>query len=149
MKRRSRAGGEPIKGPRRKTPEPKGRNAPKAVARSIPSPTNEETEVARLTRELSEARDQQTATSDVLQVISSLRANLTPCSRPFWRMPMRICEAKFGALYLKVDDDAFAPRRCTTRRAAYEEARCAGIVASRPPSTSLWHDRGQHKASGP
>ena len=31
MKRRSRAGGEPIKGRRRKTPEPKRRNAPKAV----------------------------------------------------------------------------------------------------------------------
>ena len=56
MKRRSKAGGEPIKGRRRKTPEPKRRNAPKAVARSNSSPASEETEVARLTRELNEAR---------------------------------------------------------------------------------------------
>ena len=38
MKRRSRAGGEPIKGRRRKAPEPKRRNAPKAIARSNSSP---------------------------------------------------------------------------------------------------------------
>jgi hypothetical protein len=34
MKRRSRAGGEPIKGRRGKTPEPKRRNAPKVQARA-------------------------------------------------------------------------------------------------------------------
>jgi hypothetical protein len=33
MKRRSKAGGEPIKGRRRKTPGPKRRNAPKAAPR--------------------------------------------------------------------------------------------------------------------
>jgi len=55
MKRRSRAGGEPIKGRRRKTPEPKHRNAPKAAAHSNSSPAAEETEVARLSRELDDA----------------------------------------------------------------------------------------------
>jgi hypothetical protein len=34
MKRRSKAGGEPIKGRRREAQEPKDRDAPKAVARS-------------------------------------------------------------------------------------------------------------------
>ena len=135
MKRRSRAGGEPIKGPRRKTPEPKGRNAPKAVARSIPSPTNEETEVARLTRELSEARDQQTATSDVLQVISSFAGELDPVFQAILANATRICEAKFGALYLKVDD-GFRATAMHNAPPAYEEAR-AGIVHP-PPSTSLW-----------
>jgi hypothetical protein len=71
MKRRSRAGGEATKGRRRKTPEPKRRNAPKAEARSNSTSAGTETEVARLTRELSEAREQRRATSDVLQVISS------------------------------------------------------------------------------
>ena len=67
MKRHSRAGGEPIKGQRRKTPEPKSRNAPKAPpARSNLSVGREETEVARLRPELNEAREQQTATGDVL-----------------------------------------------------------------------------------
>ena len=135
MKRRARAGGEPIKGRRRKAPKPKGRNAPKAVARSIPSPTNEETEVARLTRELSEARDQQTATSDVLQVISSFAGELDPVFQTILANATRICEAKFGALYLKVGD-GFRATAMHNAPPAYEEAR-AGIVHP-PPSTSLW-----------
>jgi hypothetical protein len=69
MKRRSKAGGAAIKGRRRKTPEPKRSNAPRAVPpskSSKSSPLGEETEVARLTRERDEALEQQTATGDVL-----------------------------------------------------------------------------------
>ena len=61
MKRRSKAGGEPIKGRRRKAPEPERRNAPKTVPRSKASPPGEQTEVARLTRERDEALEQQAA----------------------------------------------------------------------------------------
>jgi len=70
MKRRSRAGGEQIKGRRRKAAKSERRNAPKAASRSNSSPIVEETEVARLNRELDEAREQQTATGNVLKVIS-------------------------------------------------------------------------------
>ena len=68
MKRRSRAGGEPTKGQRRKTPEPERRNAPEITALPKPSPNAEE--VARVTRERDEALQQQRATADVLKVIS-------------------------------------------------------------------------------
>src|SRR5271154_500775 len=71
MKRRSRAVGEPNKTRRRKTPEPNRRNKPKTLARSISSSSGNETEVVRLTRELNEAREQQSATSEILRIISN------------------------------------------------------------------------------
>ena len=63
MKRRSRAGGEPIKARRRKTATLKRSTAPKDGRRRSSSAATHETEVARLTRELNEAREQQTASS--------------------------------------------------------------------------------------
>ena len=51
------------------------------------------------TRELSEALEQQTATSEVLQVISSSPGELEPVfRRPCWRTLCAICEAKFGLM---------------------------------------------------
>ena len=106
MKRRSRAGGEQIKGRRRKTPEPKRGNAPKDVERSKSSSAGKETEVARLTRELNEALEQQTATSEVLGVISASRGELEPVFQAMLQRAIRICEAELGALY-RFDGNAF------------------------------------------
>jgi class 3 adenylate cyclase/DNA-binding FrmR family transcriptional regulator len=98
MKRRSRAVREPIKGPRRKTPEPTRRSAPKAATRLGLSAGLDETEVAQLIRERDEALEQQTATSEVLRVISASRGELEPIFRAMLERAIRICEAKFGAL---------------------------------------------------
>ena len=68
MKRRSKAGGELTKGRRRTASKLERRNAPKAVRRSNSYSIGEEAEVARLARELREALEQQTATSEILRL---------------------------------------------------------------------------------
>ena len=50
-------------------PEPEGVNAPSSQARSKLSRVIEETEVARLTRELTDERRQRVATSEVLRLL--------------------------------------------------------------------------------
>ena len=63
------------------------------------------------------------ATSEVLQVISSSRGKLEPVFQAMLENALRICEAKFGTLYL-CDGDALRPVADTQRAPlAYIEAR--------------------------
>jgi GAF domain-containing protein len=104
MRRRSRTGGRPVKAQRRKTMTLKQGKAPKAARGPTASAAGQDTEVARLTRELNEASEQQTATSEVLRIISSTPSALEPVFRAILANATRICEAKFGNLWLREGD---------------------------------------------
>src|SRR6266487_3013400 len=90
-------------------------------------------QVTARTCELTEALEQQTATAEVLRVISTSPGELEPVFQTMLANAVRICEAKIGVLYLR-EGDAF--RMVATHNAppAYVEARSGELV--RPPPDS-------------
>ena len=85
------------------------------------------------THELSEALEQQTATSEVLKVISSSPGELEPVFTAMLENATRICDAEFGTLYLR-ETDAFRAVAIHNAPPAYVQARKGNLV--RPPPDS-------------
>jgi GAF domain-containing protein len=79
---------------------PKRTNPPKAASSRRSTSPSQESEIARLTRERDEALEQLSAASDVLKVISSSPGELEPVFQAMLANATRICEAKFGVLWL-------------------------------------------------
>ncbi len=74
------------------------------------------------TRELTESLEQQTATSEVLGVISSSPGDLKPVFDSILENATRICHANFGTMYL-VEDGMFRSVAIHNAPAAFVEAR--------------------------
>src|SRR5262249_31618265 len=68
------------------------------------SATDLESQLAQALRELSEAREQQTATLEVLRVISSSPGELHFVFQPMLANAIKLCEANYGVMWLRQGD---------------------------------------------
>ncbi len=105
MRRRSRASSKPAKARSRKAVTSAQRNAsPKPRSRRSAT-ADQKTNLARLERQLSEALEQQKATSEVLQIISSPQTSVKAVLDAVAANAVRLCEALNATIYLR-DGDA-------------------------------------------
>src|SRR6516164_7048975 len=139
MRRRSRASSKPTKARSRKTAAREPRNAP-AIAVRRGAATDQETEFARVIHErdqaleqLSEAVEQQTATSEVLRVISASPGELGPVFDTVLENATRLCEAHFGILY-GFEDDAFRAIALRGAPPAFAKFQQSGPIRPTPVS---------------
>jgi signal transduction histidine kinase len=93
-------------------------------------------ELAKAREHLAEALEQQTATSEVLQVISSFPGDLEPVFQSMLENATRICDAQFGNLYL-CEGDAFRIVAMHGAAPAYAEARKHNPLVRPPPDSAL------------
>ena len=82
----------------------KGGNRHKTVTMPQESATDLESRLAQALRELSETREQQTATLEILRVISSSPGELHSVFQPMLANAIKLCEANYGAMWLRQGD---------------------------------------------
>jgi GAF domain-containing protein len=104
------------------------------VGRGHESRAELEKKLEERTRELAEAREQQTATSNVLRVISGSPGDLAPVFQAMLENAVRLCEAGFGVLWL-AEGDGFRSVALHGLPPALAEARQREPVVLQGPRT--------------
>ena len=92
-----KAGSKPIKTQRSKTL--KRRNVAKVARPRKLFPADKETKVARVTRELNESREQQTATAAILQVVRASPSDAQPVFETIVRNAVSLCGSLFANVF--------------------------------------------------
>jgi signal transduction histidine kinase len=105
-----------------RTTKLKRRKGPMAARGRASSAADLQEQLDRRTRELAEALDQQTATSEVLRVISSSSGELAPVFESLLASAKHLCGAEFGIILLR-EGDAFRTVALHGATAEYTEAR--------------------------
>src|SRR5271156_2722382 len=115
MTRRSTTGGKArtVRGGK-----PKLSIAPKALGRRVSLAAGQETKVARLTRELSEALEQQSATGDILEVIASSPDDAQPVFDAIARNANRLVGGTATTVVLRREDTLHLAAFTTTDEAS-------------------------------
>ena len=90
-------------------------------------------EVQAKTRDLTESLEQQTATSEVLQVISSTPGDLEPVFQTMLENATRVCGAEFGSMSL-VEDGSMRQAAVYNVPAAFAEVRTDRVFRPHPQS---------------
>src|SRR5262249_45969865 len=92
-------------------------------------------ELAEARGHLSEALERQTATSEVLQVISSSPGELQPVFQAMLANATRLCEAKFGSMYLSEGDAVRIAAMHNVPPSFVEERRRNPLIRPSPDTT--------------